>query len=78
MMLLIKDIVLLANLIREGFKEEELSLVITTRTLISFMENYVIYDSLSYAFKVSIYNRYNSEEQKILGELFQKVFAIEL
>ena len=75
---LIKNAVSIANLIRYGFKEEELSCVISTRTLISFIESYINYDSLPYAFKVSIYNRFNKEEQETLSELFQKVFAIEL
>lgn len=75
---LIKDSVSLANLIRDGFKQEELSSIISTRTLISFIDNYTIYESLSYAFRVSIYNRYSKEEKQIVAELFQKVFAIEL
>lgn len=74
----LQKLVTLANLIRSGFQQEELSCVVSTRTIISLVENYMIYGSLSYAFKVSVYNRYNTEEQKILAELFQKVFAIEL
>ena len=75
---LIKNIVSLANFIRDAFKQEELSYVMSVRTIINFIENYIIYDSLNYAFKVSFYNRCNIEEQKIIAELFQKIFAIEL
>jgi cobaltochelatase CobS len=73
-----KSMVLMANLTREGFKNGDLSNLMSLRTLISWGENYMIFGSIKKAFELSFLNKTVSDEKMILGEYYQRVFGEEL
>lgn len=75
---LIVKIVDFASLIRKAFECDDINNILTTRTLISWIENYKIYSSLEKAFLVAFMNRCNKEEQQIIAEIYQRVFNQEL
>lgn len=70
--------VLLANLIRQGFIQGDLSTVMSPRTLITWAENTDIFKDSALAFCLSFYNRCDETEQPLVAEYYQRCFAQEL
>lgn len=75
---LVKSMVALASLTREGLKNGDLSTVMSPRTVITWAENYAIYDDLEKAFRVTFLNRCDETEQPIIAEYYQRCFGTEL
>lgn len=73
-----ETMVLLANLIRQGFVQGDLSTVISPRTLITWAENTRIFNDKALAFQLSFYNRCDETEQPLVAEYYQRCFAEEL
>ena len=67
--------VLLANLIRQGFVQGDLSMVMSPRTLISWAENMRIFKDLGLAFALTFFNRCDDTEQPLIAEYYQRCFA---
>ncbi len=67
-----------ANLSRTGFKNGDLSTLISLRGLISWANNYAIFGSVKTAFTLSFYNKITDEEKPLIGELYQRVFGEDL
>ncbi len=70
--------VLLANLVRQGFIQGDLSTVMSPRTLITWAENAHIFGDCGLAFCLSFYNRCDETEQPLVAEYYQRCFAQEL
>jgi len=68
----------MANLTREGFKNGDLSNLMSLRTLLSWARNYQIFGSIKQAFIVSHLNKCVSEEKIILNEYYQRIFGEEI
>ena len=68
----------LANLIRNGFKNGDISTVMSPRTLITWAENSCILDDIDYAFKLTFLNKCDEAERGIISEYFQRCFARDL
>ena len=68
----------LANLTRVGFKNGDISTVMSPRTIITWAENALILDDLDYAFKLTFLNKCDEAERSIIGEYFQRCFARDL
>ncbi|MAH89438.1 MAG: cobaltochelatase subunit CobS [Pelagibacterales bacterium] len=68
----------LANLTRIGFKNGDISTVMSPRTVITWAENALIFKNLEYAFKVTFLNKCDEAERPIIAEYYQRCFAIEL
>ena len=68
----------LANLTRTGFKNGDISSVMSPRTVITWAENALIFDDLEYAFKVTFLNKCDEAERPIIAEYYQRCFALEL
>lgn len=73
----VEGMVLLANLIRQGFIQGDLSTVMSPRTLITWAENMRIFNDRSLAFRLSFYNRCDETEQPLVAEYYQRCFAEE-
>ena len=73
----IKQMVCLANLTREGFKNGDISTLMSPRTVISWGENYLIFKDLAKAFRLSFLNRCDEDEKQTLNEYYQRCFATE-
>ena len=68
----------LANLTRNGFKNGDLSTLMSPRTVISWAENSIIFKDISYAFKVSFLNKCDETEKNTIAEYYQRCFGDEL
>jgi cobaltochelatase CobS len=68
----------LANLTRTGFKNGDISTVMSPRTVITWAENALIFNDIEYAFKVTFLNKCDEAERPIIAEYYQRCFALEL
>ena len=68
----------LANLTRTGFKNGDISTVMSPRTVITWAENTLIFNDLEYAFRVTFLNKCDEAERPIIAEYYQRCFAIDL
>ncbi len=68
----------LANLIRAGFKNGDISTVMSPRTVITWAENSCILDDLDEAFKLTFLNKCDEAERQIIAEYYQRCFARDL
>ncbi len=75
---LIDKMVRMAALTREGFRNGDLSTLMSPRTVISWAENTRIFDDLDMAFRLSFYNKTDELERPVLAEYYQRCFGTEL
>jgi cobaltochelatase CobS len=68
----------LANLTRKGFAAGDISTLMSTRTLITWGENWRIFKDLQLAFTLAFLNKCEAEEKSLVAEYFQRCFANEL
>ena len=68
----------LANLTRTGFKNGDISTVMSPRTVITWAENALIFNDLEYSFRVTFLNKCDEAERPIIAEYYQRCFAIDL
>jgi len=67
-----------ANLTRSGFAAGDLSTLMSTRTLITWGENWRIFKDIELAFALAFLNKCETEEKILVAEYFQRSFASEL
>lgn len=76
---IVKKMVQLAELTRQGFMAGDLSTVMSPRTVITWAENTQIFNGdTAHAFKLSFANKCDELEIAILGEYYQRCFGEEL
>ncbi len=75
---LVKQMVQMADLTRTGFKASDISIVMSPRTVITWAENYQIFDNLAEAFKLTFLNKCDPDEYGIIAEYYQRCFNTEL
>jgi cobaltochelatase CobS len=73
-----KQMIALANLTRKGFEAGDISTLMSTRTLITWGENWRIFKDLQLGFTLAFLNKCESEEKPLVAEYYQRCFAIEL
>jgi len=74
----VKSMVRLAGEIRNAFKQEKLSVVMSPRTVIAWIENLqYLNNDICLAFELSFLNRCEGEERILASELFHKCFGLE-
>lgn len=71
---IINSAVSLANNTRKAFISSEISTVISTRTIISWLENYNIFGDMMTAFEFSFLNKCDPSEKDLILELYSKSF----
>lgn len=74
----IDNMVKLADMTREGFKNGDLSTLMSPRTVISWGENYKIFNDREMAFRLSFLNKCDELERPIIAEYYQRCFGVEL
>ncbi len=74
----ITKMVQLANLVREAFKNSELSVIMSPRTCIIWAENFEIFGDLDLAFKLSFLNKCDHNDKKVINEFYQRCFGREI
>jgi cobaltochelatase CobS len=70
--------VTLADLTRLGFKDGDISTVMSPRTVITWAENYEIFSDLEKAFILTFLNKCDESEKYIISEYYQRCFGVEL
>jgi cobaltochelatase CobS len=75
---LTKQMIALANLTRKGFEAGDISTLMSTRTLITWGENWRIFKDLQLGFSLAFLNKCASEEKALVAEYYQRCFAAEL
>ena len=73
-----KMMVKMASLTREGFKNGDLSNLMSLRTLISWGRNFEIFKSIKQSFVLSFLNKLIDDEKLILKEYYQRIFGEEI
>jgi len=75
---IIKSMVATADLTRTGFINGDISTVMSPRTVLTWAENYLMFNDAEYAFKLSFLNRCDELERPIIEEYFQRSFGIDI
>ncbi len=75
---LVKQMVTMADLTRQGFKSGDISIVMSPRTVITWAENYFIFNNLEESFKLTFLNKCDVSEYNIIAEYYQRCFNKEL
>jgi cobaltochelatase CobS len=75
---IIKSMVATADLSRSGFINGDISTVMSPRTVLTWAENYLMFNNVEYAFKLSFLNRCDELERPIIQEYFQRSFGIDI
>lgn len=68
------QMIALANLTRKGFAAGDLSTLMSTRTVITWAENWTIFGDLETAFRLAFLNKCDFEEKLLIGEYYQRCF----
>ena len=63
---------------REGFKNGDISNLMSPRTVISWAENYQIFSDLASSFELSFLNKCDEMEKNIIAEYYQRCFGEDL
>ncbi len=75
---IIPKIVQLANLVRDSFKNSDISILMSPRTCIIWAENIEIFGNIEDAFKLTFFNKCEENDQKVINEHYQRCFGKEL
>ncbi len=75
---LVRRMVALAELTRNGFAAGDLSTLMSPRTVITWAENQQIFHDVRRAFALSFANKCDDAERPIVAEYFQRCFDLEL
>ncbi len=75
---LVSAMVRMADLTRAGFINGDLSTVMSPRTVLSWVENYVIFGDRDLAFRFAFMNKCDEMEWPTLAEYYQRCFGVEL
>lgn len=73
----IKKMVQFAHLTRNAFLNEQLSLFLSIRSLLSWVDTYMHINNIQESLLITIWSRFSKEEQSYLKELYQRCFAKE-
>ena len=75
---LVRSMVALAALTRNGFAAGDVSTLMSPRTVITWAENLEIFRDLALAFRLSYANKCDEAERPVVAEYFQRCFGREL
>ena len=75
----IDKMVRMADMTREGFINGDLSTLMSPRTVLSWIENMIIFDdNRELAFQLSFLNKCDETERPIIAEYYQRCFGVDL
>lgn len=75
---MVQSMVNFANMTRSGFKNGDLSTVMSPRSVIIWAENYEIFNDLERALKLSFINKCEYSERSVVSEYYQRCFGEDL
>ncbi len=74
---IVKSMIATAELTRSGFINGDISTVMSPRTVLTWAENYLMFNDLEHSFKLSFLNRCDEIERSIIHEYYQRSFGID-
>ena len=75
---IIKSMVSTADLTRSGFINGDISTVMSPRTVLTWAENYLLFNDIELTFKLSFLNRCDELERSVIEEYFQRAFGVDM
>ena len=75
---ILHQMVTLAGMTRAGFINGDISMVMSTRTLINWAQNVQIFKDVDQAFRLTFLNRCDELEKPIIAEYYQRCFDVDL
>jgi len=75
---IVNNMVRLADMTREAFKNGDLSTVMSPRTVITWAENAEIFKDVGFAFRLTFLNKCDDLERTLVAEFYQRCFGEEL
>jgi cobaltochelatase CobS len=75
---MLRSMIAMAQLTREGFMSGDLSTVMSPRTVINWAENLHIFGDVREAFKLTFFNKCDENERSIIAEYYQRCFNTDL
>ena len=72
---IVSSMVATANLTRTGFINGDISTVMSPRTVITWAENYLLFNDIKTTFKITFLNRCDDLEHSVINEYFQRCFG---
>ena len=75
---IVSSMVRVADMTRAGFINGDLSTVMSPRTVLSWVENYVIFGDKELAFRFAFLNKCDEMEWPTISEYYQRCFGIDL
>lgn len=75
---LVTNMIAMANLTRAGFMNGDISTVMSPRTVLSWAENYAIFNDVDMAFRLSFLNKCDEMERPTIAEYYQRCFDVDL
>lgn len=75
---IVGKMVMVADLSRQGFINGDISTVMSPRTVISWAQNYAIFENIGFAFRMSFLNKCDEAERMLVAEYYQRVFGEDL
>jgi cobaltochelatase CobS len=75
---LVRKMVAMAELTRNGFAAGDLSTLMSPRTVITWAENLQIFNDVALAFRLSFGNKCDEAERPVIAEYFQRCFGLDL
>ena len=74
----VNDMIAMANLTRQGFRNGDISTLMSPRTVITWAENTSIFQDREKSFELTFLNRCDETERTIIAEYYQRCFNKEL
>jgi cobaltochelatase CobS len=74
----VRNMVKVADLTRQGFINGDISTVMSPRTVISWAQNAAIFHNIGFAFRLSFLNKCDEAERMLVAEYYQRVFGEDL
>ncbi len=75
---LVSNMIKVADLSRAGFIADDISTVMSPRTVITWAENADIFGDIGFAFRLTFLNKCDEMERSIVAEYYQRCFGTEL
>lgn len=74
----VKSMVNLADMTRNGFINGDLSTLMSPRTVLTWAENFEIFDDCEMAFRLTFLNKCDEAERSTVAEYYQRCFGVDL
>ena len=75
---IIESMVAIAGLTRTGFINGDISTVMSPRTVITWAENYLLFNDIKYSFDITFLSRCDELEHSVINEYYQRCFGEEI